>query len=656
MKLFVLWFAILFIAVFTAAPHAATFNSDGSRTDVQAKIDAAVDGDIVTIPSGTFTWTSGVTISGKGIHIQGGGSGRAVGTSATLNSVPASYPTSRTFTVDADLTHSTAWNALRSQITAGATLKIWKTGGEIDAFVYGGNNGVSGNVPWMRGTVTSYNTSTRELVMSITSANWTTADRNVSYAPWVITTEATTTIIKNNDSAVTDSKLFQVTEDASHSVEFSGIRFEWASGSLGRMIELNPTTSGKPALVHDCFFLMKPGSVTGVYCFTTRGITWNNTYHASSFHNSSQPFIITALLTPTDAWDTVSTMGNADTTGIKNFYIEDSDFHGVENGTDFQDNGKGVVRYCVLNNSGIANHGPDTGFYGMRHMEVYKVDCVFNGYANGTTIALNHFVLFRGGTGLVTDCVIPNITSTDYPSKAEVRFLIEMLDRGGINGPWSDNDGQVPEYPVPRQVGMGRVTGMGVDGHGRSTDPNLGEPFGWPGAYVGDVEPIYIWNNSRVPEVVAQTGFEGGGGAAVDPDLAADYIQEDRDYIIDGTTKPGWTAYSYPHPLTNQTAVQTPIFSPAGGTYAAAQNVTITSGTSGATIRYTTNGSTPTSSSGTIYASPVAISSTTVLKAIAYNGVLTDSAVNSETYTITGTGSGDAVAATTTVTTTLTLP
>jgi poly(beta-D-mannuronate) lyase len=86
--------------------------------------------------------------------------------------------------------------------------------------------------------------------------------------------------------------------------------------------------------------------------------------------------------------------------------------------------------------------------------------------------------------------------------------------------------------------------------------------------------------------------------------------------------------------LTPQAAA--PTFSPAGGTYAGTQTVTITSATSGVSIRYTTDGSTPSETAGTLYlTSPVAISSTTTLKAIAYETGFTDSTVSSATYTIT---------------------
>jgi len=78
-----------------------------------------------------------------------------------------------------------------------------------------------------------------------------------------------------------------------------------------------------------------------------------------------------------------------------------------------------------------------------------------------------------------------------------------------------------------------------------------------------------------------------------------------------------------------------PVFSPAGGTYAGTQTVTITSASSGISIRYTTDGSTPGETTGTLYAGAVSISSTTTLKAIAYGTGFTDSSVSSVTYTIT---------------------
>lgn len=83
------------------------------------------------------------------------------------------------------------------------------------------------------------------------------------------------------------------------------------------------------------------------------------------------------------------------------------------------------------------------------------------------------------------------------------------------------------------------------------------------------------------------------------------------------------------------TQVADPSFSPVAGTYSSTQLVTISTVTSGASIRYTTDGSTPTSSMGTIYSTPVSIATTTTLKAIAYKSGLADSNVTTGVYTIT---------------------
>jgi Bacterial Ig-like domain (group 3)/Chitobiase/beta-hexosaminidase C-terminal domain/Calx-beta domain len=80
--------------------------------------------------------------------------------------------------------------------------------------------------------------------------------------------------------------------------------------------------------------------------------------------------------------------------------------------------------------------------------------------------------------------------------------------------------------------------------------------------------------------------------------------------------------------------VATPTFSPAGGTYSGSQSVTISTTTAGSSIRYTTDGSTPTSSYGTLYTGPVTVAADTTLQAIAYQPNFIDSAVASASYVI----------------------
>jgi hypothetical protein len=47
-----------------------TITTDGSLSDVQAKVNAAVDGDVLTLPSGTFTWTNTLNVT-KAVTFKG---------------------------------------------------------------------------------------------------------------------------------------------------------------------------------------------------------------------------------------------------------------------------------------------------------------------------------------------------------------------------------------------------------------------------------------------------------------------------------------------------------------------------------------------------------------------------------------------------------
>jgi sugar lactone lactonase YvrE len=83
--------------------------------------------------------------------------------------------------------------------------------------------------------------------------------------------------------------------------------------------------------------------------------------------------------------------------------------------------------------------------------------------------------------------------------------------------------------------------------------------------------------------------------------------------------------------------VDAPAFTPPGGTFAGGQTVTISTTTSGAVIRYTTDGSTPTETVGTVYSTAVTVAATETIMAIAYQAGSADSAVAAAAYTITGT-------------------
>jgi formylglycine-generating enzyme len=99
--------------------------------------------------------------------------------------------------------------------------------------------------------------------------------------------------------------------------------------------------------------------------------------------------------------------------------------------------------------------------------------------------------------------------------------------------------------------------------------------------------------------------------------------------------KSGWTdspTETAVYTISVMQTVATPVFDPPGGTYNSAQNVTISTTTSNATILYTIDGNEPTILSP-VYSVPIAINSNTTLKAKALKTGWNDSAVASSQYT-----------------------
>jgi hypothetical protein len=482
------------------APGGGALDSNGSSGDVAAKIAAASDGDTVTIPAGSFTWSNNVTITGKGIKLQGAGAGRIVGRSLTSIAIGTG---SKVFTTQSGLT-----------LPNGTTLRIERPGNDVD-----GTQGGSGRTwtrLWMEGTVTSYSGST--LTMDITSTGG-----SGTHAIWVIGTRPQTTITYTN--AVNGSMITAV-EDASHTVEITGIRFLWSNDGAG-VHHITVNGSGKPVKIHDNYFEMDGEEDTfNILVERNQGIIWSNSFLSFPFSVAGTGIKVAHQ---TDAWTSLSKMGTNDVGQTNCLYIEDNDFHAFINCMDFDNNSRTVVRNNLFNNAGMTSHGADSSYWGIRHLELYTNTFVFNNL--GADSFNNQWWLYlRGGTGAITGNSFDNINSSEWTDITEFRLAaLNLNENWGPNPCFGANNPGV-QYPCPRQVGFGRVTGAA--GNDSQT-------------YAGDSEPLYFWGNTGT----ALFGYKNGEGSCTSPDSSSDYIQHARDFYTNGTAKPNWQASLYPHPL-----------------------------------------------------------------------------------------------------------
>jgi hypothetical protein len=260
-------------------------------------------------------------------------------------------------------------------------------------------------------------------------------------------------------------------------------------------------SGSKVPLLNDCAFEIKnrfgnSTDVVAVSWLAQGGVVWNSYFVGVGGGLGGQccPEGGSILLRSPRAWNTPSTMGGLDANGTINVYFEDSTFKDFGQSPDVDDNGRLVIRYSLLDGLSGLTHG-FTSSFGGRHVEYYNN--TFQSTTNNRNIAGRYFWL-RAGTGVFTDNVV---TSQNQGYGTPI-----LLDIG-------DNTSPQP-YPQARQPGWG---------HNGSTNVS---------------DPIYIWNQS--------------GNAAYTWDVNNGWgsnVQLNRDIFVNNGAKPGYSKYTYPHPL-----------------------------------------------------------------------------------------------------------
>lgn len=494
-----------------------TFFSDGTVSNVQSLLNSATNGQVVTVPSGNFNWTNHLLVT-NGVTLAGMGAGGYVGHSDSSVAVGTG---SKTFAISAT-------NYLN--FTNGQPVMAM-----FENTYYQTNS--------MIGTVTSWNGSS--LVM-----NSTTATGAGTFGMWAISIPPLT-CITNWD--VTDG-LVQITPGSvSKPSQLQGCYVTYAplSSTVLDHVLINPGAG--IALVHDCWF-SRPGNTSGrsVYFQDNKGICYRCSFDTGFLCNelngtgNLDEALVFKNVGLTGSWSANSTMGQLDTGGTNNAYVEQCYLAGMFlQGIDPDDNSRVVLRNLTMDNSGLTSHGSDTSAWGVRHVELYNSQFIFNN-ADTNTLNVAWWYESRGATGVCFSNNMPNITSGQWGDKSVNSTIVIVESPYRSQGPYAC----VQTWPSGHQVGQGVTNG------------------------VQGLEPMYYWGNTGSGNIPAIASYSCSAGnnctnCATAP-AAGFFIQYGRD-VFTNAIKPGYAALVFPHPLR---ADQSGVFDPSISSQPTDQTVT----------------------------------------------------------------------------------
>ncbi len=275
--------------------------------------------------------------------------------------------------------------------------------------------------------------------------------------------------------------------------------------------------SAYTCLVHDCFF--DGGSVQNymVYMQANGIIVWHCSMVGNCGYQTEMPkYGVSA------SWNTADTYGTNDTTGLGNCYIEDcytgpNVASGVGPGytIDLSDSARVVFRNSKFQDASLGSHGQESSPTGGRLFEIYNNTFLATA---GNPSSLQCWFSMRGGTGVFWGNSIQPIEF-----KSVLQFIVFS----------SETSQQIPlqtSWPAARQVGQGWSA---------SSSNTYGHPV-VPQDGIGQVTTgTFIWNNTGTIPSVANTDVQAANST---------FVNNGVDYFMD-TAKPGYTPYTYPHPL-----------------------------------------------------------------------------------------------------------
>jgi hypothetical protein len=383
----------------------------------------------------------------------------------------------------------------------------------LDVFAAGKASKASGNQSDIQAAL---NASSNGGTVTVPAGRWTWTDTLTINKAVTLQGETGATIVNGRNQGA----LIVVTPSTNGVITIKGLTIEQGNTTPDWSVKhlvVYDRSGAQPVVVSGCHFSLVSHGARMVEWETNGGVISHCDFTSTERQDTSGIAFKAVGLSGT--WTAPSTIGLAgDPDGFKNTYLEDCTFKDVYlQALDFDDNSRTVVRHCVFDNSGTTSHGADTSPYGVRQIEMYDNQFIFNlgGGCNPNPypLNLNYWFYVRGGIGVICDNAMPAISSCAWGNKPSLSLTVYNIRRNG---------GQVPcqtRYPAQHQIGQGPE---------------------------GTTDPLYIWANTG-------TGAANIGLTDYNPDecgnnqQVGDYLKEGRDYVL--AARPNYQKYTYPHPL-----------------------------------------------------------------------------------------------------------
>jgi len=282
-------------------------------------------------------------------------------------------------------------------------------------------------------------------------------------------------------------------------------------------------SSGNDWRIHDMVFTSASASFTALFVRSTgtssqsRGLIDSSTFLNGRILVHGYPGVGTGDLTGTTHWSSALGLGTNEAV-----YVEDNTFTFTEfyNVFDCEYSGRIVFRHNTVTDSYLETHSVQGHIRACRKWEVYE------NTIQQVTDSVYRPMFFRAGTGVIYS---NTVTGTYGVGTIHFDNVRTHTDVGGEVGQcdgtsnWDGND-DASGYPCRDQIGRG------VDASS------------WPASapYPDQtLDPAYIWDNTLNGSPLGVTVINGS---------ETDHIKPNRDYYVNVGAKPGYTAYTYPHP------------------------------------------------------------------------------------------------------------